>query len=372
LDRITAPAPPAGPGPTLGPIAPVQQLAFASNRDGNWEIYRVNSDGTGLINLTNSSATDGYSGSTGADVAWSPDGGRIAYTSDRSGEVEIYLMTADGAPISRGAITGGGGAEHDLAWSPDGSTLAFARTAPGASHDDVWTYSNVRGVSLVNRTASPDTDEDQPTWSADGNTIALRVTTTFVPSPCFPLVDCSKPTVVQLVATLSVSGGPLAPLDWAAEYGTVSSPTWSPLQDGPIMFVGNTDGDDDLHLAPTDGSPLFLFLDRGGRDAEPRWAPDGIRVAFTSIATGSYEVLQVDGAGPSAGFGLVQLAANGHSPSWAPDGARVAFVRPGLLATQWQIRPISSIYTVPAGGGAETLVVSGPSSLNVRPVWRPR
>jgi Tol biopolymer transport system component len=66
------------------------------------------------------------------------------------------------------------------------------------------------------------------------------------------------------------------------------------------------------------------------------------------------------------------LERTAHTPEWSSDGNRIAFVRSGIIATQWLIRPISSIYTIPAGGGPSTLVVSGTTSRNENPRWRPQ
>ena len=61
----TAPSAPDQSRPGWGPPGPVQQMAFATNRDGNWEIYRINADGTGLVNLTQHASSDGPNGSGG-------------------------------------------------------------------------------------------------------------------------------------------------------------------------------------------------------------------------------------------------------------------------------------------------------------------
>jgi hypothetical protein len=66
------------------------RIAFASNRDGNREIYVMNADGSGVTRLTNNPADD-------VVPSWSPDGRRIAFESDRDGNLEIYVMNADGS-----------------------------------------------------------------------------------------------------------------------------------------------------------------------------------------------------------------------------------------------------------------------------------
>jgi len=66
-------------------------LAFASNRDGNWEIYAVNADGSWLRRITDDIHTDGL-------PAWAPDGMRIAFRSDRTGTWAIYTASGAGGP----------------------------------------------------------------------------------------------------------------------------------------------------------------------------------------------------------------------------------------------------------------------------------
>ncbi|NIV59296.1 MAG: hypothetical protein GWN48_28980, partial [Actinobacteria bacterium] len=73
-------------GPVWSPDG--TRIAFTSFRDGDGEIYVMNADGTGLTRLTNDPATD-------QDPVWSPDGSQIAFVSDRDGNDEIYVMNAD-------------------------------------------------------------------------------------------------------------------------------------------------------------------------------------------------------------------------------------------------------------------------------------
>lgn len=66
-----------------------QQLVFMSRRDGNWEIYLINADGSGLFRLTDDLAQDGL-------PTWSPDGRAIAYVSNTGGEWAIWAVTLNG------------------------------------------------------------------------------------------------------------------------------------------------------------------------------------------------------------------------------------------------------------------------------------
>jgi dipeptidyl aminopeptidase/acylaminoacyl peptidase len=114
----TAPTPsPAASSPTGSPsIGAVEQIAFASDRDGNREIYVMSADGTGLERVTNDPAEDGQ-------PAWSPDGTEIAFSSNRDGNFEIYVMSADGTGERR--LTNGSESDQSPAWSPDGTEIAY-------------------------------------------------------------------------------------------------------------------------------------------------------------------------------------------------------------------------------------------------------
>lgn len=99
------------------------QIAFVSNREGNYDIYVIGSDGSDLRRLTTSPDDE-------EEPKWSPDGTQIAYALVKtleSGlqERHLYLMAADG----RGSrpLTTGLDNDFDPSWSPDGRYLAFIR-----------------------------------------------------------------------------------------------------------------------------------------------------------------------------------------------------------------------------------------------------
>ena len=68
------------------------QIAFESDRDGNWEIYVMDADGTNVRQLTDNDHDDTSPG-------WSSDGKQIAFTSDRYGDDKVLVMDADGTNI---------------------------------------------------------------------------------------------------------------------------------------------------------------------------------------------------------------------------------------------------------------------------------
>jgi Tol biopolymer transport system component len=93
------------------------RIAFSSNRDGNYEIYLMNADGSRAERLTTDPADD-------FSPAWSPDATVVAFDRDTDGNnFEIYLVNADGSGLQR--LTDGPAGDLSPAWSPDGTRLAF-------------------------------------------------------------------------------------------------------------------------------------------------------------------------------------------------------------------------------------------------------
>lgn len=102
-----------------------RKIAFMSMRDGNWEIYVVNSDGTGLKRLTKDPAIDGL-------PTWSPDGSYIAFLSNRGGEWAIWAIRPDGSGLRRLFTLGG---------SPDGIVGIDRENSRGWLEERIsWTW----------------------------------------------------------------------------------------------------------------------------------------------------------------------------------------------------------------------------------------
>ena len=271
------------------------KIAFLTGRDGNFEIYVMNADGSGQTNLTNNPSPDG-------PPAWSPDGTRIAFMSRRDGNFEIYVMNADGSGQTN--LTSNPSTDGAPAWSPDGNRIAFASRRDG--NQEIYVM-NADGSGQTNLTNNPSFD-GPPAWSPDGSRIA------------FTSSRDSNGTIHVMNADGS---GQINLTNRPVE--THFNPAWSP--DGTRIAFRSLDpqrGQHDISVVNADGSGRTNLTNNLARNSRPRWSPDGSRIAFTSFQDGNLEiyVMNADGSGQT---NLTNHPATHDSHAWSPDGSRIAF-----------------------------------------------
>ena len=138
-------------------------IAFSSDRDspGNQDIFAMMADGSQPRNLTNNPTSWDYI------PDWSPDGSKIAFTSERDRNSEIYVIDADGKNPVR--LTREPETDAAPRWSPDGRKIAFYSSRDGNSEIYVM---DADGNNLVRLTNDPGWDV-VPCWSPDGRKIAF-------------------------------------------------------------------------------------------------------------------------------------------------------------------------------------------------------
>jgi Tol biopolymer transport system component len=141
---------------------PVEMVLFQSDRDGNFEIYSMRTDGTELRRLTNNAGLD-------AMPRWSPDGAQIVFSAVRPGAArELYLMQADGSNVRR--LTSLNRTASSPDWSPDGARIAFHATR-GDGNFDLYVV-RTDGSDLRRLTTSGGSYL-HPRWSPDGSRLAF-------------------------------------------------------------------------------------------------------------------------------------------------------------------------------------------------------
>ncbi|HXG71042.1 MAG TPA: hypothetical protein VNJ04_10595 [Gemmatimonadaceae bacterium] len=156
------------------------ELCFNS-RTTPRDIYIVNIHGTGLTNLTSPGREAGQPGVNGNNIRcdWSPKANAIAFTSNRDGNEEIYVMEADGSGVHR--LTDAAGSDANPAFSPKGNLIAFeSNRAPHAGKPEIYvmnadgTGDPVRLTFFSNGPNPTNISVTKPTWSPRGDRIAFH------------------------------------------------------------------------------------------------------------------------------------------------------------------------------------------------------
>jgi len=128
-----------------------QRIAFETDRDGKVAIYVMNADGSGsAAQLINAAADDGA-------PVWSPDGTKIGFEAGG----DIYVMNADGSnPVN---VTNSPDWNSGIVWSPDGRTIAFGTSNTSSGYGEIWVV-NADGSSPRPIAASPSYNNGSPAW----------------------------------------------------------------------------------------------------------------------------------------------------------------------------------------------------------------
>lgn len=274
---------------------PARRLAYvAPFNTGNSEIFTVRSDGTGTVRLTNNLASD-------TDPAWSPDGTKIAFTSDRDGGRAIYVMNEDGSDAKR--LTPLTSHSFRPAWSPDGSRIAFASNRDG--NTDVYVM-NADGSGEVRLTTDPTVDTD-PAWSPDGTRIAF---------------SSARDGAAQIYV-MDADGSGVTRFTTNTNGVTVDGhPAWSP--DGTRLAFAATrcDGGSSGYCYPA----VFVARPPGlpvevGVGSDPAWSPDGRKIAVKRFSCDYYYYYYASTCSVS-GLGILVPFTDGTSGSqeaWDPQ-----------------------------------------------------
>ena len=141
----------------------------ASNPNGRVKIYTIDLATGRISTLTRDGDWNDE------QPRWSPDGQRIAFTSNRSGSYNLYVMEADGRNVRR--LTNHAGNDHDPSWLPDGESFVFASNRDrGGGRYDLYRYWLADG-SVERLTTFFDGYAFMPNVSPDGNWVAFVATT---------------------------------------------------------------------------------------------------------------------------------------------------------------------------------------------------
>ncbi|MFN2203964.1 MAG: hypothetical protein ACK2UO_22395 [Caldilineaceae bacterium] len=363
-----------------------QAIAFSAMAEGqprNRDIFSLNLDDGLLTNLTNRAGNDDQ-------PAWSPDGTRLVFQTDRDGSWDLFLMLANGSLQT--PLTFTQQSEIEPHWSPDGSLIAFSSDQEGLYHLYVISADGAQ----VRQLAPVEADDRQPQWppgpstlvdllsyagrEADGQRDIFVATVSGTQDRQVTQTDAEdttpdwSPDGSQLVIASNRAGGrELYILDSASEEarqltfdsGSALHPAWSP--DGSqIAYEAKSErGDWDVWVIDAKGGvPRNLTDMPKVDDGNPAWSPDGQRLVFSSNRAGSFDLYVMGLDNREEVVRLTDGSGNEVFPSWSPDGATIAYRAESADGSRHQLYLVSV-----EDGTTEPLFTSRYN--DDTPVWAP-
>lgn len=232
------------------------RIAFASRRDGNWDLYVLHITTGSITRLT-------YSLDYEAAPTWSPDGAFIAYEAYQSNNLDIYIVPSDGSAEPQ-RLTYHPAPDFAPAWDPSGAgrNIAYVSLRDGNAEIYVISLDNPVEDEALRLTNTPDIDEGYPAWRPDGQAIAYS----------------ARVNGIDLVFTRSLANPAAEP----TTIGQGRQPAWSP--DGRSLLYALDSGDTTTFVGGMVGGISALAVSVPGRANRPQWS--GIPLPESLIQSG--------------------------------------------------------------------------------------
>jgi len=278
------------------------QVALYSARDGDGEIYRMDApDSNSIWSRLWGSITVRLSRSEGWDAspARSPDNGDfIAFESGRDGGLNLYLMGANGGDVRRLTTGADSSRNIDPAWSPDGTRIAFASNRSGEWDlyvlDVEHALNNPTDGDGALQLTDDEFQDETPAWSPDGRQIAY----VSWHAENFQIFLIDVPTTdAGFVSNATPPDGPpprpqpRALSDRRARY---VEPTWSPDGRWLAFASDRLERNFEIYAMDMHSGDILRLTDDSAWDARPSWSADGRSLFFESYREDNWDIYALD------------------------------------------------------------------------------
>lgn len=262
------------------------EIAFSSNREGTAQIYVMNDDGSNQTRVTRSSFDDD------TQPTWSADGRTIVFARGHgyqsSAVLQSSIIAVDVNTGTERVLTDDPGVNFRPAFSPDGHWIVYVHGPQTATNGpfDLWL---MRPDGSSRHPLTTEGDVTQPSWSPDGRSIVVN-----------------RGSGLAIVSVTNATIRPLPPPPAGADF----TPSWWPGT--RILFTSTRDGGaKQIYVMDPDGSHVHRLVNDAAEDKYPTWSPDGDHIAYSrstvpcTAAGGECSLTQL------GGFEIFEMNADG-------------------------------------------------------------
>ena len=264
------------------------KIAFVTkSKGGGKSVMAMDFDGNSVYSLSRNSSLNLL-------PAWSPSGGKVAFTSYMRNNPDLYVVSAAGGRPKR--ISKYPGMNTGASWSPDSSKIALTLSKDG--NPEIYVIDASSGT-IIKRLTNSRSIDTSPVWSPNGREIAF----------------VSDRQGGPQIFVMSADGSNQRRVSMNGDYNT--TPVWSPRKGARVIAYTTRDGGKfDIVTLDLDSGKMVRITQGQGNNEEPSFSPNGRAIAFASVRKGGSGIYisNSDGTGQQ----LQVYKGSATSVDWGP------------------------------------------------------